>query len=540
MAKPGSLDQSNHPTAYSPSAFAALNSDVLLCIVSHLDVLSLTRLGQTNGHLFRFVEEHGWKGWCVDRGIRLYREASIPIQTTRRVAVTSNSILDVLSPYRALLRADRSWEKKEFRSFQSPLPLDINSKGKVDRNRPRPILLLTKKGLFLFTGSVMRFWSKDVLQTFQSVCLDDAQVFYLSNPAGLEKKSGDESGGGGLGGSSALWDICACAQLDAKDRYIAIGRLNGLVEIIKISSAGKKGRRKGEGEGGGGRVVINLVWYWKDMARATSIQSMHASPSSGILAVAGKKGNIALFHTGVKGGNIQVDLIEHWNIGSRPWSIWVEEAKWLAVGSEGLEPVILYPLHSHTYKPGKSIRLLTSAKPKSTSVYALNTNRSSGKAVLLAGCYDGTLRLYDVEAAFRGSTKATLAPLSLHSDRFDPSAIYCLTTDVGINGQMVAAGTARHGVCRFFQTAPTAQREEEEEESWSMFGTESSQSPTYSLAGQFNRLFGVTDAVFWQVDVRPVPPTFSLSKDSRGQRDVKAYYRHGEMIIDHTRWPASF
>jgi len=508
---------------------ARLNLDVLICIASHLDITSISRLSQTSRFFLDFVESHGWKAHCMGRGISSHRDETISTRNSTAIirSISSSSASSAFSPsasFKLILQADKAWGTKTFRSYQTRLPFATNPNGKVERQRPQPLLLFAPLGLFLFTGSEMRLWHKDLLQNLKPLQMKQAQVFYLTNPAGLDKQTSNN-------GSSALWDICACTRLDHDGRHIAIGRLNGLVEIVKISKSKNHSRQRG-------KMIVNLVWIWRDITCSTSIQSMHASSSSGLLAIAGKNGNVALFRLALKESNVQANLVEHWSVGSRPWSVWVEGSSWLAVGTNGSEPIILFPLEEQTCKTGYPIRLST-GRTKWTSVYAMQSRLIEGKCHLLAGCYDGTLRDYNVDLVLsrhysaKSPPSELLLPSSQYRDRFDPSAIYCLSAGVGQGGQDIAAGTARHGVCKFFRiTAPLR-----EEESWSMFAAHPCESPTYSIVGQYNRLFGVTDAIFWQLDTRTAA-VFSPPSDGRSDQKTMAFYRHGDMIIDRTSWPS--
>lgn len=295
--------------------------------------------------------------------------------------------------------------------------------------------------------------------------------------------------------------------------------------------------------------MVNLLWIWRDPTSLTSIQAIHASSLSNLLAVAGKNGLITLFKVECKEMKTSVELVHQWNVGSRPWSIWVQDSSWIAIGTNGVNPIVLYRLKKETNcRPEDEPIRLSAGTTKVTSVYALQSRSlANGVCQLLAGCYDGVLRLYHVDLALFSSRKQQqqqmkqpILPQRQMRDRFDPSAIYCLSLNVGFNSQQIAAGTARHGVCKFFQASDNqTSREEEEKQSWSIFAAHPSQSPTYSLVGQYNRLFGVTDAIFWQIDLRYNAADVSTTTTSFDLQDRQtlAFYRHGDMYLDRTQWP---
>jgi len=498
-----------HHQGGNVSPLARMNLDVLICIASKLDTASLSRLSQTCRSLYAFTEDHGWKSlWLSSAGTSKPGGVVIPIDDDAMSSRAGRK-------YKQYFRVDKAWATKTFQCHQSRLPFVATPNGKVEKHQPQPLLLLTPMALLLFTGSEMRVWHSPILRKKAPLQFKQAQVFYLTNPAGLDSKGRPGTA------SLALWDISACTQLDESGEYIAIGRLNGLVEIIRLSSTKQYPRQKQ-------RVLVNLVWLWRDTTTSTSIQAMHACPFSGLLAIAGKNGSIALFKFNLsKGFKTAIDLLEQWSVGSRPWSVWINQSAWLAVGVSDIEPVLLYPLHEVTGRPGLAIHLGTSSA-KVTSVYALQIKTIAGKCTLLAGCYDGVLREYNIDEAL-ASPQTTILPQSQLRDRFDPSAIYCLCVGIGQGGgKDVAAGTARHGVCKVFRSTGV------ESDSWSMFAAHPSQSPTYSLVGQHDRLFGVTDALFWQIDLRPgIPPA---PTEGRGHHTL-AFYQHGDMILEKSRCP---
>jgi hypothetical protein len=487
------------------SPLLRLNLDVFLYIISTLDAAALSRLSQTCHALHDIIEDHGWKSLWISSS----SSSSPPDEL-----IVSKEKGKHYNKYKRYLQVDKAWATKQFRCSQFNLPTVTTLGGKVEKHQPQPLLLLTPLALMLFTGSEMRLWPNSVLQRNSPVQLKHAQVFYLNNPAGLDNKRRPGAA------PMALWDISACTQVDKAGEYIALGRLNGLVEIIRLSTAKQQLRQRE-------RVMVNLVWLWTE---TSSIQAMHACSSSGLLAIASKRGSVALFNYSLQGRKgIKVRLLEQWSTGSRPWSVLICE-KWLAIGVSDVEPVLFYPLQDNSHRPEQTIRLAT-GNPKTTSAYALQTKTVAGRTMLLAGCYDGVLRSYDVDALLSLSLQETnLLPQEQMRDRFDPSAIYCLCVGIGQRGEDVAAGTARHGVCKVFRSTDV------ESDSYSMFAAHPSQSPTYSVVGQYDRLFGVTDSQFWQIDLRPAAFLISVDKQQQRQRQqdrqTLAFYRHGEMILE--------
>lgn len=503
----------SHHQGGNVNLLVRMNLDVLICIASNLDTTSLSRLSQTCRSLYNFTEEHGWKSlWLSSAGASSMGDAAI---LSSNDASSPAVLSSAGSKYKQCFRVDKAWATKTFHCQQARLPFVATPSGKVEKHQPQPLLLLTPTALLLFTGSEMRVWSSSTLRKGAAVQLEEAQIFYLTNPAGLDSKR--RPGTPAL----ALWDICACTQIDVLGEYIAIGRLNGMVEIIRFKSTKWHPRQKQ-------RVQVNLVWLWRDLTTSTSIQAMHGCPSSGLLAIAGKNGSMALFKCVLqKGVKASFDLLIQWKVDSRPWSVWVHESQWLAIGVSDVEPVLLYPLQEGSSRLGTAIHLGTSSA-RATSVYALQTKMVAGRCTLLAGCYDGVLREYNITEALLFPPRTSILPQRQLRDRFDPSAIYSLCLGVGQRGEDVAAGTARYGVCKVFRSTGV------ESDSWSMFAAYPSQSPTYSIVGQHDRLFGVTDALFWQIDLRPgVAPAPSDGQDNH----TLALYKHGDMVLEKSRCP---
>ena len=92
-------------------------------------------------------------------------------------------------------------------------------------------------------------------------------------------------------------------------------------------------------------------------------------------------------------------------------------------------------------------------------------------------------------------------------------------------------------------------RSDIERPGWSMFAAHPSQSPTYSLAGNIDRIFGVTDQKLWQVDLRIGAGhidqinlndqliKLNKTKEYELEKGKLAYYRHSDMLLEHSELP---
>ncbi|PWN90337.1 hypothetical protein FA10DRAFT_266827 [Acaromyces ingoldii] len=451
-------------------ALEDVDLDVLLLIFSHLDASSLASLSRTCRALHRVVEQHGWS--TLIRG------------GTRRLSVVaapdSKSSNKSFSPAKHTVCVDCNWQKRRLIASQNGLPPPPASqsprKGGAGLTlapqhpsaRPMPLLLLTPSSLLLFTRSELRCWPASALSTSGPIDLQGGRLSLLINPNGLD---------GAGGGSTAYWDISACAQLDRKGEWIAIGRANGLMEVIHIdaelTTATRAATRKSRSAKNTPLNFVNLAWL-SDHAHSTGspIQSVH-SDQRGLVAFGAKNGVIELYKVSFEDGAanrtrraVRLLLVDRWSIGKRPWSMWLggaagsSPATWLAVGTMGSEPLVVFPLDSKTHRPGRPIGL-TCAPGRKVAVHALASSSpcaaptGSGMTpidpkLLFAGCYDGILRVYDVPRILSSGADEGRSPVYEFQDRFGPSAIFSLALGVGKGGRSVAAGVATHGVVKFF------------------------------------------------------------------------------------------
>lgn len=634
------LFDGNDTVTTSKRNFCDLDIDVLRCIAAHLDVSALARLEQTCRSLGAFVMRHGWPIAAA----QLILDSTGDTSWSNGQGGSATCVLKSQRPYvldeatdtyaKHMLQVDWAWRNRRFHPSQAPLPPPPSgppgsgsrksSRFRHQRHQqlhngatshhdegstvaPFSMLLLIPHGLVLILRSELQYWSsKQLHEPGNSISPSTAQFVNLANPAGLDRQHNSfgtsirrqEKPARGLPASSAMWDISACALLDAEGRYLALGRVNGMIEIVsmrKVTPGDQAGPQEHRDQ-----LCVELVWLSQELVGKASIQTMHACRSSGLLAILSKQGDVWLLATHPSrkvGRNCQV--LQHWSVGGgRPWSVTFggdATTAWLAIGSR--KGLVVYKLDED--------RIVGSVALDSgrSAVYALHTapdrittkctaESGASRHTLFAGCYDGVLRQYDLSSFLLAETGSEtddackLAPVRELRDRFDPSAIYCLCGGIGPRGQSVAAGTARHGAVKIFdpaawpeqqssrsseRTVETAQngnltvvsdpkvaqrrlaaaavgdgadakRERECErdaEGWTIFAAHPSRSPTYSLVGQHDRLFGVTDSKIWQIDLRPRPLQQHGQRPTNihGAAPTLAFYRHTDQILDISRPP---
>lgn len=556
------------PSAQKANVLCNLSIDILILVARHLDVQSIAHLEQTCKTLNRFVVRHGWPYVIGHRMPSKILHGGKARQSAKEVA-----------------RVDRAWVTRTFVADQCTLSASSETAAHPHGSRthagsraetaspsvPFCQLLLLPHGLILLMRSELSYWTSVQLEEHEPISLDAAQRVSLVNPANLDVQWRSRRKRGMMADASALWDVCTSAQLDRAGHLLALGRVNGLVEVIEIQPGG--------GKDGHDRVRVNLAWYWRDLMSTDGIQSMTSCPDSGLLAICSKRGDVWLLSVARSRQRnskrtLDVRPIHHWSVQTRIWSACFggrvqgrSSASWLAIGTASAEGILLFALDPISHLPS----LANTLSCNRISVYALKADvgRQVGDDHLFAGCYDGKLRLFNISKALE---RGEVGPARIMSDRFDSSAIYCLCLGVGQGGRQIAAGTARHGIVKIFDPTPALQagrvvqrqtakandnaEEDAESEGWSIFAAHPSRSPTYALAGQHDRLFGVTDQKLWQIDLRlrrtgkPVRSTKdsqhvirrldeSDGHDDNNGEGTLAYYLHRDMILATSRIPQS-
>lgn len=557
---------------------ANLNADVFATILSFLDTKSMARLEQTCIYVRNFIQQFGW-----------YRLLNNELRTLNEDLIQKGR----KSSAKELLRINEAWKTRTF--LASQCNLDNASNGKASETESainsNPVsvpfcqLHLLPHGLILLMGSEMRYWPNVELEKRQPIKMENCSLFKLINPANLDKKwilqnqsrKGKKAWNKNPIKATAVWDICASAVLNKEGTLIALARVNGLIEIVQME-VGKASMQ----------TRIHLIWFWPDlMDSGIVIQTLASCTNSGLLAICGKQGDVWLISVQkrqtagrrkVVQGALDVQPLSYWKTNDRIWSacfaqITMSDRRppWIAIGTGSCEGVLVYSLTT------KSPERFASLYCDGVSIYSIKTasmkNNKSIRHVLYAGCFDGKLRTFDVTKAINANDSNAL---SVMYDKYDPSAMYCLLTGIGQDGMQIAAGTARHGVVKMFDVREAVkdtkrdknnqEREKEiihkedasliaqcipdiERQGWSMFAAHPSRSPTYSLAGNIDRIFGVTDQKLWQVDLRigaghidQINLNDQLiklieTKEYELEKGKLAYYRHSDMLLEHSKLP---
>lgn len=570
MARPASDTTVKQSKSTKVNHLAHINADVFTTILSFLDIGSMASLEQTCTYVRDFIQQFGWTR-LLNSDLRALNEDHVR---------KGHSI-----PAKEILRINLAWKSRTFLVTQCDLDNAAHGKMTEGGNTTESIstsvpfcqLHMLSHGLILLMGSEMRYWPNAKLQKRQPITMENCLLFKMENPANLDKrwiaqhqrrKSGKERNKNDIR-ASAVWDICASAVLNKQGTLIALARVNGLIEIVQI-----------EVRKSGMQARVHLAWFWPDQMNSNVIiQTLASCPNSGLLAICGKQGEVWLVSVRkresvrqhkVAHGALDIRPLSYWKVEDRIWSACFAKTStshgypsWIAIGTGGREGVLIYSLKASL--PERIATLHCNGR----SIYSIKTDnmKCSGgiSQILHAGCFDGKLRTFDVTKAI--SIKETNA-VSVMYDKYDPSAMYCLLTGTGQDGMQIAAGTARHGVVKMFDVreALNCTNQEEnttklpdknnaidmpdiERQGWSMFAAHPSRSPTYSLAGGFDRIFGVTDQKLWQVDLRnragdldQISSSTQLvnvkaKKDYEMEKGKLAYYRHSDMLLEHSNLP---
>lgn len=429
----------------------------------------------------------------------------------------------------------------------------------IQFNQGMPLLCLHGSGLYLAFKSTISIWSWPALHTARGLRHHPPQVIALPR-----------SGGTGSSTAASAWhDISAMQVLG--DGIVAVGRVDGWLEIARLGiepTEGEAGPKRREGDAPALDRYSLLSSYRPESSGTTELQCISYLPGEALLTAAWKDGTVAILRA--EKGFSGLNLVRKWTIASRPWSVHLGQLSeadggtwWLAVGCQGKDflrvsawdrarlsssLVKMYaniPYHNFSlqlYDPAlpsfadskselepryRSLRVSRDATPPSLSAYALASARMDDSALwedfpphhLFAGCYDGSVRVWDVRTRLSSrevakererdvqwerdmererlrhvasssslqsqsqtgtpsrsqanatasdrptpSSVAVVPPIRRYTDRYDPSAVYSITLGVGPRSASFAIGTARHGNVKVFSVHDDAQQQQQRQQ----------------------------------------------------------------------------
>ncbi|CAO1633817.1 unnamed protein product [Sympodiomycopsis kandeliae] len=569
------------------SHFEDLPIELLCKIYRHLSYKSLSSLYQVCKHLNHSVNQYGWTIWVTKRPKLL---SILNSSTKEDTPYTKQDVSRII-------KINQSWRLKSIRCKQVhfhtlPYPVGLSKNNRkpltyqmqLKYNTAIPILAMTARGLFMAFKSFICIWQDATLASSDGVTKSPPSIVHLFE----RKDAGDDA-----------WLDISCFQIiepstEGKHLLAVIGRVNGDLEIwsLNLDQCDAK--------------LIYTMSSSEDTSRSSShqtVQSMSFLSHCNLLAVAWKSGQVALFDLShivssdldvvikEESSPLPLQSVRSWDVNSRPWSIHLGMYStspfnpWLAVGCQGVDFLFLYPeplqqqgQEGSSAPDCHSLRTSYSETPPHLSTYALASSRLPhllDKKLfptnhLYAGCYDGMVRVWDVEQVAKQSRSSkdiedpssSSPPIGVplterYVDRYDPSPVYSIALGVGLNSQCIAAGTARFGIVKVFRIGQDSQRDRGKR-SLLHHDTNSSESddeeldaeikreedldpdegcsfyppaprgdfPTYSIVGEHGRLFHVGQGRIFEMDSRA-----HASVD--GEQSVGWYY-HGQMELRRT------
>ncbi|KAM0789638.1 hypothetical protein ACM66B_000442 [Microbotryomycetes sp. NB124-2] len=226
----------------------------------------------------------------------------------------------------------------------------------------------------------------------------------------------------------------------------------------------------------------------------------------------------------------------------KPWCVLLssEQAsnRWLAIGSTSLKPLSLFSIdQTGSTDFNHSPRRLGPILTRKTSIYSICIPQVSSTLLnpfntLIATYYDSTTRVFDLRVKDDNSSMV----MELR-DPWSDDAGYSVTT-CGSQGAYVACGTSRNATVRVFDVRQH-QRQFAEFDSYegalqrrgigggkTMFLPGKDRSPVYSLAGEYSRLWAVTDRRTSVVDVDSTGLT-RWESTARRRQDTSSERRRG-------------
>ncbi|KAK4054086.1 hypothetical protein OIV83_001111 [Microbotryomycetes sp. JL201] len=193
----------------------------------------------------------------------------------------------------------------------------------------------------------------------------------------------------------------------------------------------------------------------------------------------------------------------------KPWCVLLSPrtspSRWLAIGSTSSQPLSVVMIDGNGATADSSVRRLGQPLASKSSVYSICVPQPSSTALnphhtLVAAYYDSSTRVFDLRV------RDEFGPAVELRDPWSDDASYSVTT-CGHQGAYIACGTSRNGSVRLWDIRNFRQAVHHPNERAStkvgednayrkgrtMFLPGKDRSPVYSLAGEYSRMWAVTD-----------------------------------------------
>ncbi|KAF8133769.1 hypothetical protein EV363DRAFT_1397183 [Boletus edulis] len=455
----------------------ALNTDVLVLIIEHLDIDDLLRLAFTCRLFHLLVHNLGWSIF-----LRNNQRHSLTLQLSR-------SRWSPLAQARYNHLADRAWSRANFIAR----PLSNPWRGSL-----QPAIALSVPTLLVAAGRVL--YSCAVRDTSDA---SPSRIVF------------DHSYSFNLGHDTIEPDITSIAfSLDtSQDPTVFLGFGDGSVEQVCLPPYHESHNRQ-----------------HMDIERTPQTVLQHHGPnviqsiscSSRMLLSLSQWG--LAFLTNLVSDSLSSTSV---NLGTRSWTSHLcmsSSSPYAVFGTTSSAPLSLYHIAPHGVSPTPSITL-QSQKNRPSAVYGIacappSSPLGPSEQIIVSGWYDGSVRIYDLRVSHHSQHFPTLEllPVLTLRDPWSPEPIYAVSCGGG-NASFVAAGTARHSVVAFWDVRQPSQ-------GWSVHGPGNDSSPVYSVVLESSRLFGATQSRPFVYDFGPgvtrdtYPPITPTGSNVAGRRRI--------------------
>lgn len=214
--------------------------------------------------------------------------------------------------------------------------------------------------------------------------------------------------------------------------------------------------------------------------------------------------------------SLSSDIYSEIHLHTKSWAshISVESSPYAALGTTSPTPLAIYPITESSLSPLPATVLSSVSSgfanlsvQESSAVYGICdppiTFPGAPGQLLIAGWYDGIVRLYDLRSPSSSPrfvdnqthTTPVLRPVISMCDPWSTEPIYTVAAGGG-EGHTVAAGSARHSVATIWDMRNTRN-------GWSVYAPGNDSSPVYSVIIEHSRLFGATQSRPFVLDFGP-------------------------------------
>ncbi|KAI9573615.1 hypothetical protein HD554DRAFT_2202280 [Boletus coccyginus] len=435
----------------------ALNTDVLMLIIEHLDVDDLLRLAATCRLLNHLVHHFGW---------------SIFLGNNPSHSLTLHSSRSRWSPF-AQVRynhlTDRAWSRANFIAR----PLSRPWHGIL-----QPAIALSVSTLLVAAGRAL--YSYAVQDTPDA---SPSRIVF------------DRSYAFNLGRGTVQPDITSVAFLPdtGQDRTAFLGFADGSVEQLRLPPYQEPHNRQ--------RIDIERAPQSILQHHGTNVVQSISCSSRTLLSLS-QWGSVIL--TNLASDSLSSTSVD---LGTRSWTSHLcksSSSSYAVFGTTSSSPLSLHYIAPHGFSPTPR-----TAPQQCTAVTCAPPSSPLGPSeqIVISGWYDGSVRIYDLRVPHHSqrlptpssasslSSPPSLLPVLTLRDPWSPEPIYAVSCGGG-SASFVTAGTARHSVVAFWDVRQPSQ-------GWSVHTPGNDSSPVYSIILESSRLFGATQSRPFVYDFGP-------------------------------------